>query len=167
LIYLLIDLSRLCTVVTSSFVTLAFFAMSMMTGCGSGSANTGSSSTAVALTPAPTPTPSNVLPTFSNTFSAGGVTYSYTMVGGNPQTGGTTTIPALVVPIVLVFDEFTDTSGNKLKLDPAGVLPSVTQSPIFQNYAFATGTTQYGDAVQRAAFWGSMQQNWHTRLGHR
>ncbi|MGA2436208.1 MAG: glycosyl hydrolase family 18 protein, partial [Bryobacteraceae bacterium] len=105
------------------------------------------------------------LPTFTDSFNSGGNTYPYTMVGGSPQAGGTTTIPTVILPVSFVFDEYLDANGDKIVLDAIPVVPNVVQSPIFQNYPFSTGNTQYGDAMQRAEFWNVMGNNWHTLLG--
>ncbi len=50
-------------------------------------------------------------------------------------------------------------------MDPNRDLSKVLQSPIFKPYKFATGTTQYGDAVQRAQFFKRAAAGWHTVLG--
>ncbi len=74
-------------------------------------------------------------------------------------------IPTVIIPVSFVFDEYLDASGNKIVLDATPVVSAIVQSPIFQDYAFSTGNTQYGDAVQRAEFWNVMGNNWHTLLG--
>ena len=107
----------------------------------------------------------SALPIFTGSFASGGATYRYTVVGGPPQAGGTTTIPAVIIPVSFVFDEYPDSKGAKLVLDASRVVPKVVRSPIFRNYPFSTGNTQYGDAIQRAQFWNGMGKNWHTVLG--
>ena len=113
----------------------------------------------------PTEAPNAGFPVFTETFSSNGSGYSLTIVGGTPQSGGTTTIPTAILPVSFIFDEYLDANGNKMVLDATSIVPTVVQSPIFQTYAFSTGTTQYGDAVQRANFWNTMRSDWHTLLG--
>jgi chitinase len=105
------------------------------------------------------------VPHFSGSFALQGVNYPYTMVGSKPQSGGTTTVPVQLVPISMFFEEFADESGAPIVLDPAPVIPRVQTSPNFRSAQYATGLTQFGDAVQRAEFHSSTAQEWHTLLG--
>ena len=84
------------------------------------------------------------IPTFTDSFQFGGVTYSYTMVGTNPATDPRTT----VVPTVLVPFRFVFPTGEVLSADQS--VQAVKASPIYQPATFLSGTTQYGDAIQRA-----------------
>ncbi|HEX4807980.1 MAG TPA: chitinase [Bryobacteraceae bacterium] len=104
------------------------------------------------------------VPTFTGSFVTNGRRYSYTFAGQNPESGGATTIETVLVPLSLSFDAST---GGKKVTDAAGVVPEVLNSPIFQTFPFATGNTQYGDAVQRAEFYktATAQRDWHTVLG--
>jgi hypothetical protein len=87
------------------------------------------------------------VPYFTDSFTFGGAVYPYRMVGTNPRTSrATTTVPTLIVPLRLVFAD-----GNVS--EPANVASKVVSSPIFQSAHFSSGTTQYGDAIQRAMFW--------------
>lgn len=104
------------------------------------------------------------VPHFSGAFSLGGTAYPYTMVGSNPQAGGTTEIPTEIIPVSMFFEGYVDDSGNPLVLDPGPILPRVQGSPNFRNATYETGTTQFADAVQRAQFSHS-GQDWHTLLG--
>lgn len=108
---------------------------------------------------------SAAVPTFAGSFSASGKQYTYTVVGRRPEGGGTTTIPTVLVPISLAFRQ----GGRTLTADASADVPKVLQSPIFQKFAFPTGDTQYGDAVQRAEFYREMRtktgkNSWHTLL---
>jgi hypothetical protein len=105
------------------------------------------------------------VPHFSGSFALQGVNYPYTMVGNKPQSGGTTTVPVQLVPISMFFEEFAHESGAPIVLDPAPVIPRVQTSPNFRSAQYATGLTQFGDAVQRAEFHSSAAQEWHTLLG--
>lgn len=105
------------------------------------------------------------VPYFSGSFAWSGNSYPYTMVGSKPQSNGTTEVPAQIVPISMFFEEFVDESGAHLVLDPGPVLPRVQSSPNFHNAQYQTGFTQFADAVQRAQFYRSAGQEWHTLLG--
>src|SRR5947209_7596298 len=87
------------------------------------------------------------IPTFTGIFSRGGRQYSYRVVGRKPDLGGTTTIPTVLVPVALSFR-----SDAGFVLNPTPEIAGVLHSPIFEPAAFATGNTQYGDAVLRAQF---------------
>jgi chitinase len=105
------------------------------------------------------------VPTFTRSFTVAGKPFRYTVAGRSPEAGGTTTISTALVPLSLIFDGYTDNSGKKLVISAAPDVPKVVQSPIFQKFAFATGATQYGDAVQRAEFYQEAVRNhWHTLL---
>jgi hypothetical protein len=105
------------------------------------------------------------VPHFSGSFAWQGNAFPYTMVGSKPQSGGTTEVPVQIVPISMFFEEFADESGAPLVLDPSPVLPRVQSSPNFHNVQYATGLTQFADAVQLAQFYRTAAQDWHTLLG--
>jgi len=107
------------------------------------------------------------VPTFAGAFaaqggpSAGGV-FPYIMIGNNPLLGGKTEIPAKITTISL-----------NLQNVPAGFSASVpfsfedllTDSPNFEETDYTSGHhIQFGDAVQRAEFFNTMGDNWHTIL---
>src|SRR5690242_12833216 len=46
------------------------------------------------------------LPTFSGSFTTGGQTFPYTMLGADPATGRTTRLKTVVVPLRMVFTGF-------------------------------------------------------------
>ncbi|MEO6892357.1 MAG: hypothetical protein ABI456_21840 [Ktedonobacteraceae bacterium] len=99
---------------------------------------------------------------WSSSFVSGGKTFKYTMVGTNPTKGShTSKIPVTVVPLILKF-------SNGASFDGTQKVAGTTQSPIFQSAPFISGTTQYGDAIQRAEFWNSVSTtspNYHVLLG--
>ncbi|HLY19009.1 MAG TPA: hypothetical protein VKR61_17385 [Bryobacteraceae bacterium] len=115
-------------------------------------------------------TPASSLPTWTGSFTYGGNTYNYTMVGTAPSTGTSTSIPVVIIPVKVVI---TSRTGTKTTFDPTSIVSSTTSSPIFDNTTTYTqggvdvGTTQYIDAFQRANFWGtvSTQPNYHLLLG--
>lgn len=107
----------------------------------------------------------SAVPTFTRSFTVAGKQYQYTVAGRNPDKGGTTTISTVLVPVSLAFEGYKDKSGKELTISAASDVPKVVHSPIFQKFSFATGDTQYGDAVQRAEFYKeAVSKNWHTLL---
>ena len=108
------------------------------------------------------------VPTFTGSFVTDGKRYSYTIAGQKPESGGTTTIPTVVVPLSLSFDASANGQRNKVVMNAEGDVRAILDSPIFQEFPFATGKTQYGDAVQRAQFYKTAKEaakEWHTLLG--
>ncbi|HEY7058105.1 MAG TPA: hypothetical protein VH458_16325, partial [Vicinamibacterales bacterium] len=106
------------------------------------------------------------LPTFTSTATVGGTNYTYTLLGGDPAKGGTTTIPTVLAAITLTIEAPMDAAGRKAVLDAEPIARQVIRSPIFADYPFASGTTQYGDALMRTDFYGQGGSgDWHTRLG--
>src|SRR4051812_45881649 len=72
---------------------------------------------------------------------------SYTLVGHDPALGGTTTIPTVLVPIILSFDAKKTAAGKPFVMNPTADLVRILHSPVFSRFAFKSGgTTQYGDA---------------------
>jgi len=105
------------------------------------------------------------VPHFSGSFESQGKTYPFTMVGAKPQSNATTQIPVQIIPISLFFEEFVDENGAPIVLDPGAIVPRVQTSPNFHDAQYGTGTTQFGDAVQRAEFNAIAGKDWHTLLG--
>jgi chitinase len=105
------------------------------------------------------------VPHFSGSFESQGKAYPYTVVGAKPQSNGTTEVPVQIIPISLFFEEFVDENGSPIVLDPGSIVSRVQSSPNFRTADYATGTTQFADAVQRAQFYGSAGKEWHTLLG--
>ncbi len=105
-------------------------------------------------------TPQTV-PSFTGSFVADGKQYQYTIAGQKPEAGGTTTIPVVIVPLSLSFEA----GGRKIVMNPQPELPEILRSPIFEPYAFASGKTQYTDAMERAQFGAVARSDWHTMLG--
>jgi hypothetical protein len=104
--------------------------------------------------------------TYTVKSSRDGNTYSGQIVGQNPENGGITIVPTVVIPIRFVF-EFSPTS--KFVFDPTATDPGclgpfntglglTVESPIFQFSPFTLVTpgddfTQYPDHFNRANFW--------------
>ena len=107
------------------------------------------------------------VPTFAGAFAAQGGpsvgrVFPYIMIGNDPLLGGRTEIPAKITTVSL----------NLLNV-PAGFSASVpfsfedllTDSPNFEEANYTSGHhIQFGDAVQRAEFFNTMGDNWHTVL---
>jgi hypothetical protein len=104
------------------------------------------------------------VPHFSGTFMSAGKTFPYTVVGSRPQSGRTTQIPTQIVAVSLMFEEFVDQDGQPIVLDPGPVMNRIVNSPNFRDFSYQTGVTQFADAVQRAQFFRTMGQDWHTLL---
>ena len=98
------------------------------------------------------------IPTFDSSFTTDGVVYPYTMVGKAPQKGGTTVVATEIIPTRFTFADGT-------VLDGSDSVAATLASPIFSDATYSTGTTQFGDAIQRATFWNTMKSNYHVRLG--
>ena len=93
------------------------------------------------------------VPNFTGSFSFGGSTYSYTMIGRQPRAKQTTTVPTTYVPLSFYFDEFVDANGNNITIDATVDTDEIKNSPLFENAEYATGNTQFVDAQMRAEFW--------------
>ena len=113
----------------------------------------------------------NTIPYWGSSFTYGGVTYPYFMVGTNPSNGAvSTSVPTVIIPFRFVFE--TSASANNV-LDGASKTNLTLQSPIFQHANFKTGSTfvgntQYGDAIQKAMFWntGGNAAGYHVLLNN-
>jgi hypothetical protein len=108
------------------------------------------------------------LPTWNGSFIYKGTTYTYNMVGNDPSTDLSTSVPVYIIPIKLIITN----KNNKIKTyDPATVLPNgltvvqnTVASPIFDSQEYIqgsvdVGSTQYIDAYQRANFWSIVKKN--------
>lgn len=113
------------------------------------------------------------IPNFTRSFSYGGNSYSYTMVGQQPSQKKTTTVPTSYVPLSFYFDEFVDKSGNNIVIDATTISSEIKKSPLFESADYATGYTQFGDAQMRAEFFplfnkdsdNDANDNFHVLLG--
>jgi hypothetical protein len=112
------------------------------------------------------------LPTWQFAYSYSGSNYSETIVGTNPDTGTSTTIPTYIIPIKLTSGTFVANPDQTLS-NGKTVVRNTRVSPIFKSKTDYVqggtdiGTTQYIDAYQRAAFWGqvSTHTGYHVLLG--
>jgi hypothetical protein len=109
---------------------------------------------------------------FTGQFNANGIgvdgspqnLWSFSMVGNDPQEGGTTLIPAPIIPVSLDLLAADGSVAMHYDVSPF-VLPTLL-SPIFFPAKFLSSPhpTQWGDADMRATFFHSMRQDWHTLL---
>jgi hypothetical protein len=121
-----------------------------------------------------TATPARVdsVPTFNGTYSvpnydgAGNPNsaWTYNMIGHKPGRGGTTTLRAPIIPVVV---QLLNADGTVAATeDPRSKISEVLTSPVFypQHYSSSKTATQYADAISRAEFATSARQDWHTVL---
>jgi hypothetical protein len=82
--------------------------------------------------PAPLPLPGQTisLPTFTSTATVAGTNYTYTLLGGDPAKGGTTTIPTVLAPITLTIDAPMDADGRKAVLDAGPIARQESATPL-------------------------------------
>jgi hypothetical protein len=117
------------------------------------------------------------VPNFTRSFTFGGQTFPYTMVGQDPTKNQSTTIPTHYIPLSFFFDEFVDQNGNNIVIDATTITDEIKHSPLFDSSQFTTGFTQYEDAEMRAEFFplfsgknhGGEHDNgdsFHVLLGH-
>jgi hypothetical protein len=96
--------------------------------------------------------------------------WHYTIAGGRPELGGTTTFDAPIVPVSLDLLDYDGSvrvvNGHKLHYSVEPFVSAVMDSPIFQraDYTSSGVPTQFSDAVQRAEFNNVMKYDWHTLL---
>jgi hypothetical protein len=122
--------------------------------------------------------PGPMLQTFTRniTSSKDGNTYTYTIVGQDPFSGGgvPTNIQVPVIPIVFTFDSdgsvFDPTQPTSCSFGH-NIDEATLNSPMFQpapsdffSNGVDTGATQYGDALQRAEFSSLIDDGYHTNL---
>jgi hypothetical protein len=114
---------------------------------------------AEAATNAPLPAAATGLTLFHSSFTFGGRTFPFTMIGTNPASGSaTTTIPTVLVPLRFQFADGTVIDPNAVLVNGTGTaVQNTLLSPLFQQATFTAGTvslgtTQYIDAFQRANF---------------
>ena len=99
---------------------------------------------------------------FLQTDPSNGQTYQLMMVGGNPDSGVSTTVASEIVPLKLIF-------VNGVTLDGSSRTNAVVVSPVFSPYPYsiqmANGDVgQYGDVFMRAQF-NKLGSGYHVRLG--
>ena len=103
------------------------------------------------------------LPHFSSSFTVGGVTFPFTMVGHQPRSGRSTHIPNILVPLRMHFVGFGPNGDVNVDFDPTPAVVNIANSPIFQDASFANGVGQFNDMMQRATFFQQLdrEREWH------
>jgi hypothetical protein len=69
-------------------------------------------------------------PTFSSSFSVGGVTYPFTMIGYPPRSGRSASIRTVIIPLRMNFVFFGDNFDVSHSFDPAPAVANITGSPL-------------------------------------
>jgi hypothetical protein len=102
-------------------------------------------------------------PTLLSSFSVGGATYPFTMIGYPPKSGRSASIRTLIIPLRMNFVFFGPNQDVSQSFDPAPAVANIIGSPLYQPAVFPNGTGQFIDQMQRAAFWNQMDanHNWH------
>jgi hypothetical protein len=101
------------------------------------------------------------VPNFTRSFTFGGQTFPYTMVGQDPAKNQTTVVPTQYIPLSFFFDEFVDQNGNNIVIDATAINDEIKHSPLFDATQFANGFTQYEDAEMRAEFFPLFNNKHH------
>ena len=100
----------------------------------------------------------STIPFWTDSFSFGGSTFPYAMVGTSPfSTPATTTVPSEIQPLTFVF-------ANGLRIDGVAPANGLAASPVFHSAVFPTETGQFVDVMQRANF-NLIGSTYHVRLG--
>jgi hypothetical protein len=109
---------------------------------------------------------SGSFPHFSSSFSVGGVVYPFTMIGSPPQSGSPVSIKSIIIPLRMNFVGFGKHGQISHSFDPEPAVASILGSPLYVPAAFPNGFGQFGDQMQRAAFWNQMdsEHKWHVRM---
>src|SRR5262249_53415685 len=77
----------------------------------------------------------------------------------------TTHIDTVLFMITFRFVDLIDPeTGGPVEVDVSSKLPLILNSPNFADADYATGRTQFADAVQRAEFWSVAGPGWPTLL---
>lgn len=105
-------------------------------------------------------------PHFTSSFSVGGVTYPFTMVGYRPESGRSSSIKTVIIPLRMNFSFFGENFDVSHSFEPGPAVMNSIRSPMYVPAPFPNGVGQFGDQLQRAAFWNRMdaRHSWHVRL---
>jgi len=91
--------------------------------------------------------------------------FSFTMMGNDPRLGGTTVIPAKITTVSL---RLLNADGSLNVNVPFSFRDLVEDSPNFEEANYGSGRhIQFADAIQRAEFFNTMGEDWHTSLSPR
>jgi hypothetical protein len=106
-------------------------------------------------------------PTFSSSFTVGGVTYPFTMVGHPPASGRHALIKSVIIPLRMNFVGFGPNGDQSHSFDPTPAVTNIVSSPLYVPTSWPGGFYgQFVDSMQRAAFWNLMDRDheWHVQM---
>ena len=105
-------------------------------------------------------------PHFTSSFRVNGVTYPYTMLGYPPTSGHKAAFRSVVIPLRMNFLGFGPKGNINVTFDPAAAVTNIVHSPMYQDASFVNGYGQFGEMMQRAAFWNKMDEKreWGVRM---
>jgi hypothetical protein len=88
------------------------------------------------------------------------------MIGYRPQSGRSAHIKSVIIPLRMNFNYFGDNQDVSQSFDPARAVANMAASPLYRNASYPNGVGQFGDQMQRAAFWNRMDpgHNWHVYM---
>jgi hypothetical protein len=103
------------------------------------------------------------VPVFTGVFGQGFNDFPFIMMGKDPALGGTTVIPTKITTVSL---QLLNPDGSLRASLPYAPFEDLTlDSPNFEEANYTSGRNiQFGDAVQRAEFFNTMGDDWHTVL---
>lgn len=121
----------------------------------------------------PGPQRATTLPTWVFSWTYNSHNYNATFVGTNPSGGASTTVPVELIPVILKWQSTKENPNATWASAKASPTKLTAASPIFDATTDYTqggtdlGATQYIDAFQRAALWGTVSSNqgYHVLLG--
>jgi hypothetical protein len=100
-------------------------------------------------------------PHFSSSFTVNGVTYPFTMLGYPPKSGRKAAFRSVVVPLHMQFFGFGPNGDINVDFDPGPAVNNLVHSPMYRDANFVNGYGQFGQMMQRAAFWNKMDEDRH------
>lgn len=88
------------------------------------------------------------------------------MLGYPPASGNTANLRSVIIPLRINFVFFGPKQDIAVSFDPRDAVRNIVNSPIYQDAQFPNGVGQFGDMMQRAAFWNKMdaEKRWHVRM---
>ncbi|HZV58828.1 MAG TPA: hypothetical protein VFF42_00705, partial [Candidatus Eremiobacteraceae bacterium] len=90
--------------------------------------------------------------------------WPYTMVGTPPESGIATHIHAPIVPVDLELlgrdGKVAVFHGHPLRfIDTPEIVKAIVNSPVFENFSYASGTGQFNDVMMRTQFWDRIRHS--------
>src|SRR5215472_5290464 len=73
----------------------------------------------------------HTFPTFSSSFTVGGVTYPFTMIGHPPASGRSAFIKSVIIPLRMNFVGFPPNQSTNHTFDPRPAVTNVVHSPLY------------------------------------